>query len=49
MSRKLWVILLCIWLILWGLLSISNFQFEMSHVLMGILAIAAGILLILDR
>lgn len=49
MTRKVWVILLTIFLILWGLLSISNFQFEASHVVMGLLAIATGILLILDR
>lgn len=49
MSRKIWVILLTVWLVLWGLLSISNFQFEASRVVMGLLAIAAGILLILDR
>lgn len=49
MSRQFWVISLAIWLALWGLLSVSNFQFEASHVVMGLLAIAAGILLILDR
>ncbi len=49
MSRKLWVILLAIWLVLYGLLAITNFRFEMENFVMGILAIAAGVLLALDR
>lgn len=49
MSRKLWVIALAIWLVLWGLLAISNFKFEMQGFLMGVLAIVAGVLLVLDR
>lgn len=47
--RKLWVIVLAIWLALWGLLAITNFRFEASNLIMGVLAIAAGILLALDR
>ncbi len=49
MSRKLWVIALAIWLILYGLLSVTNFRFEMQTAVMGILAIIAGVLLALDR
>jgi len=49
MGRKFWVIALCLWLVLWGLLSITNFRFEAENLIMGILAIAAGILLILDK
>ena len=49
MSRKLWAVTLAIWLALWGLLAITNVRFEMQNFLMGVLAIAAAILLILDR
>ena len=48
-GRKLWMICLAIWLVLFGLLSISNFKFEMQHVVMGVLAVVAGVLLALDR
>ncbi len=48
-GRKVWTVLLAIWLILWALLQISNFKFELSNVVMGLLAAAAGIALILDR
>jgi hypothetical protein len=48
-SRKLWVVALAIWLVLWGLLAITNFRFEMQGFLMGVLAIASGVLLALDR
>lgn len=49
MSRKLWVIVLAIWLLLYGLLAITNFRFEAQNLIMGILAIAAAVLLVLDR
>jgi hypothetical protein len=49
MSRKLWVIALAIWLLLYGLLAITNFRFEMQNFVMGILAIIAAVLLALDR
>lgn len=48
-GRKFWVICLAIWLVLYGLLAITNFRFELSGFVMGILAIVAGILLVLDR
>lgn len=46
---KLWRIVLCVWLCLWGLLSISNFRFDASGLILGLLAIAAGILLVCDK
>ena len=46
---KLWHICLAAWLVLWGLLSISNFQFQFSGFVLGILAIIAGVLVVLDR
>lgn len=45
---KLWRIALCIWLCLYGLLAVSNFRFEASGLILGLLAIAAGILLVCD-
>lgn len=49
MSRKAWVIVLAIWLVLWGLLAITNFKFELENFVMGALAVTAAILLLLDR
>lgn len=46
---KLWAICLAIWMLATGLLSISNFQFEASHLILGVLAILVGILLLLDK
>jgi hypothetical protein len=40
---------LAAWLILWGLLAVTNFRFAASDIIMGVLAIAAGVLLLLDR
>lgn len=48
-NRSLGVIILCIFLIVYGLLAITNFDFAFSGVVMGLLAIAAGILIILGR
>lgn len=35
MSRKLWAICLAVWLVLWGLLQISNVRFEAQGLLLG--------------
>lgn len=43
------IIMLAIWLCLWGLLSISNFNFDASKTVMGLLAIATGIALVVER
>ncbi len=48
-GRKWWSILLAIWLIIWALLQISNVRFEGQNLLLGFLAAAAGILLLLDK
>jgi hypothetical protein len=37
-------ILLALWFVLWGLLAITNFQFEMSNLILGVLAILIAIL-----
>lgn len=49
MSRKIWVIVLAIWLLLYGLLAITNFRFELQGFVMGVLAIVAAVFLFLDR
>lgn len=46
---KIWQVLLALWLVLWGLLAISNFQFTGSAVVLGFLAIVAAIFLLFDR
>jgi hypothetical protein len=48
-TRKFWVIALTAWLILWGLLAVTNFRFDASNLIMGLLAIVAGVLLVLDK
>jgi hypothetical protein len=42
-------LLLCIYLIVVGLIQLAGLTFNYSHVVQGGLAIAAGILLLLDR
>lgn len=46
---KMWRIALFVWLVLWGLLAVSNFRFEASNLILGLLAIAAGVLLAFDK
>ncbi len=48
-SKKIGVILLSIWLIVTGLIKVLNFHITNLGILMGLLAIAAGVLLFLDR
>ena len=49
LTRKWGVILLSVWLILRGLSVLVEFSFHGFGVVMAILAIAAGVLLLLDR
>lgn len=49
MNRKLWMIFVAIWFVLYGLLAISNFRFDLQNVVMGVVAIVGGVLLALDR
>ena len=48
-SRTLGVILLCAWLILSGLVAITSLVIPGGAVVLGLLAIAAGILILLGR
>jgi hypothetical protein len=47
---KSWgMILLSIWLIVTGLIALLSFSFQGLHLIMAILAIAAGVLILLGR
>lgn len=49
MTRKIGIILLAVFLIAYAFLAITNLQFQFSGFLMGVLAGAAGLFLLLDR
>lgn len=49
MTRKIWAIALAVFLIIYALLTISNVRFEFQGFLLGILALLAGIMLLLDK
>ena len=49
MPKNLGMILLAVWLILTGLLPLLQISFAHSGELMAVLAIAAGVLLLLQR
>lgn len=49
MSRKLWVIVLAVWFVAWGLLAVTNVRFEAQNLLMGLMAIAVGVLAAFDK
>ncbi len=48
-NRSLGVIALCIWLILTGILAVTNISFAAAPIIMGVLAIIAGGLILLGR
>jgi hypothetical protein len=49
LTRNLGMLLLAIWLILTGLMPLLNLSFQGVGTIMAILAIAAGVLLLLGR
>jgi len=49
LKKNLGMLLLAIWLILSGLMPLLNLSFSGAGTVMGILAIAAGVLLLLGR
>ena len=49
MTKNLGMILLSIWLILTGLITLIGLSFQGLHVVMGVLAIAAGVMIVLGR
>ncbi|MGD0173368.1 MAG: hypothetical protein ABSC61_02870 [Anaerolineales bacterium] len=48
-TRNIGMLLLAIWLILWGLIEVLSLSFSGLWLLMGLLAIAAGIFILLER
>ena len=48
-GRKWWMIIAALWFILYGLLAVTNLQVSGVGIVMGFLAILAGLLLFLDR
>ena len=49
LTRNLGMILLALWLILGGLMPLLNLSFSGAGTIMGILAIAAGVLILVGR
>jgi hypothetical protein len=50
LAMKKWLLVLAIWLILSGLMAfLSALRFEGMHVLMAVLAILAGVLILIDK
>lgn len=47
--RNLGTLLLAIWLIVWGLKSVIGLSFHYDYLVLGVLAIVAGVVLILRR
>jgi hypothetical protein len=48
-TKNIGFLLLAIWLILWGLISLLSLSFAGLSVIMAILAIAAGIFILIGR
>ena len=48
-TRNIGFLLLAIWLILYGLISLLSLSFAGLWIIMGILAIAAGIFILVER
>lgn len=48
-NRSLGVILLCVFLIVYGVLAVTNIEFALSGAILGLLALAAGILIAMGR
>jgi hypothetical protein len=49
LTRNLGLLLLAIWLILGGLMPLLNLSFQGASTIMAILAIAAGVLILIGR
>jgi hypothetical protein len=48
-ARQIGIVLLGIWLVLTGILQLTGFGFPLQGTIMGLLALVAGILLLLGR
>ena len=48
-SRKYGTIVLCVWLIAWGLIPLLDRSIPYSGPVLSVLAIVAGVLILIDR
>jgi uncharacterized membrane protein HdeD (DUF308 family) len=48
-TKNFGFLLLAIWLILYGLLAVFNIAFDGQAIIMGILALAAGVLILINK
>jgi len=48
-GRSLGTILMALWFLLYGLLAVTNFTFQLAPVIMGILAIAVALCLFFGK
>ncbi len=48
-NRSFGVVILCIWLIAMGLIAVLSLTFVSMNIILGLLAIAAGILILVGR
>jgi len=48
-TRNIGMLLLAIWLILWGLIEVLSLSFSGLWLIMGLLAIVAGVFILLER
>jgi hypothetical protein len=46
---KVWLIVLAIWLLVYGAASVLRLSFDGMPILMGVMAIADGILIFMDK
>jgi hypothetical protein len=49
LPNNLGMILLAVWLIVYGAMALLGLNFTNSHIIMGLIALVAGILLLLGR
>lgn len=50
MNNRSWgVVILCIWLVAMGLIAVLSLSFVSMNIILGLLAIAAGILILVGR
>jgi hypothetical protein len=48
-GRKIWMILLALWFLIWGFLQVTNLTVQFAAVILGFLALLIALFLFLDR
>jgi hypothetical protein len=46
---SMWQIALAVWLLLWGILAVTNVRFDAQNLLMGVLAVATAVLILFRK